>query len=41
VGKLAEEDVQEFLKEFAALDYDEDGSLNVSDVHISSLVKDT
>ncbi|KAG0555712.1 hypothetical protein M758_12G192400 [Ceratodon purpureus] len=41
VGKIAEEDVQDILKEFAALDYDESGTLNVSDIHISTLVKET
>lgn len=41
VGKIAEDDVQDILKEFCALDYDESGTLNLSDIHISNLVKET
>jgi len=39
VGKIMEDDVQDILKEFCALDYDESGTLNLSDIHISNVVR--
>jgi len=36
-----EDDVQDILKEFCALDYDESGTLNASDIHISNVVNET
>lgn len=40
LGKIAEDDVQDILKEFCALDYDESGTLNRSDIHIANLLKE-
>lgn len=39
-GKIVEDDVQGILKEFSAIDYDESGTLNLSDIHLSNLEKE-
>lgn len=41
LGKIDQEDVRDIVKEFCALDYDESGTLNLSDIHIANLVNRT
>jgi len=39
VGKIDEDDVQDILKEFQALDRDQSGALNLSDIRNASGIR--